>query len=48
MDVNDYAFSLKASGVSRFIASRLAPTGNAVNQRFCKVLSNTFTLVIDS
>ena len=48
MDVNDYAFSLKASGVFKFIASRLTPTGNGVNQRFCRVSSSTFTLVIDS
>lgn len=27
MDVNDHAFSLKASGVFKFIASRLAHRG---------------------
>lgn len=31
MSVNDHASGLNASGVFRFIASKLAPTGNGVS-----------------
>ncbi|VVM68878.1 hypothetical protein PS659_01718 [Pseudomonas fluorescens] len=48
MVVNDNAASLTPRSVFRFIASKLAPTEAVRFQRFCRVSSNTFTLVIDS